>query len=91
MGPCWGPACTGLAPEDSGCQEMAGPSLAGAANDAGQGSVIYVPWLGDKEKGTFTSSLLSRIWGAFKKGMPFQLNLKDKVFLRKKSDFSNLC
>lgn len=56
VGPCWGPACTGLAPEDSGCQGMAGPSLAGAANDAGQGSVIYVPWLGDKEKGTFTSS-----------------------------------
>lgn len=89
MGPCWGPACTGLAPEDSGCQEMAGPSLAEQlAMQDKEVSFMCHGW-GTRRREPLLP--LSRIWGAFKKGMPFQLNLKDKVFLRKKSDFSNLC
>lgn len=82
-------ACAGLAHEDSGCQEVAGPSPAEQLTMWDKEvSFVCHAW-GTRRREPLLP--LSRIWGAFKKGMPFQLNLKDKVFLRKNGDFSNLC
>lgn len=74
----------------AGAKGRPGPSPAEASSDAGQRNVIliYVPRLGNKPKGTCASSWWSL--GSLHKGDAFQLNLKDKVFL-KKSNFSNLC